>query len=401
MNTTAFARCLRISFALALVMFAIGASAQSETVIHTFSGGTDGSYPEGSLVSDSKGNLYGTTAAGGLSGAGTVFELSPAANGTWSEQILHNFAYGGDGNQPFGGVVFDSKGNLYGTTAFGGTEEGTVFQLVPNANGTWTENILYNFTSAGDGGDPYAGVVLDRAGNIYGITAEGGAFGFGTIFELIAGSDGTWTEKVLHSFTGGNDGVAPSYGTLILDGSGNIYGVTNGGGVHDYGVVFELTPGSNGSWTEKVLYAFSGGAEGSGPSGGVVFDRAGNLYGVSAYSAFELTPSSEGSWKEKSLHNFTGGSDGAYPEVQLIFDKSGNLYGTTNTGGLHRGTVFELSPGSNGLWTEKVLHRFAPNGVDGSNPFTGALMQDGKGNLYGTAPGGGASKVGVVFEVTP
>jgi uncharacterized repeat protein (TIGR03803 family) len=401
MNTTALAQCLRTSLAATLIMFAIGASAQSETIIHTFTGGTDGSIPEGGLVSDSKDNLYGTTSGGGLSGGGTVFELSPSSDGTWSEQVLHNFAYGGDGGFPFGGVVFDSKGNLYGTTAFGGTSEGTVFQLVPGANGTWTENILYNFTGASDGGNPYSGVVLDRAGNVYGVTAGGGAFEFGTVFELIAGSNGTWTEKVLHSFTGGNDGAAPSYGTLILDGAGNIYGVTGQGGFHDYGVAYELAPGAGGSWTEKVLHAFTGGAGGSGPAGGLILDGSGSLYGVSAYSAFQLTPGSDGSWAEKSLYDFVGGSDGAYPEAQLIFDKNGNLYGTTNTGGLHRGTVFKLSSTSNGLWKEKVLHRFAPDGTDGADPFSGALVQDSTGNLYGTTPGGGTSSAGVVFEVKP
>jgi len=402
MNKTAFAQGFRICLPVTLVMmFVIGASAQSETIIHTFTGGADGSIPEGGLVSDSKGNLYGTTTGGGLSGGGTVFELSPASDGTWSEQVLHNFGYGGDGGFPFGGVVFDSKGDIYGTTVYGGAGEGTVFQLVPGGNGTWTENILYNFTGASDGGSPYAGVVLDRAGNIYGTTAGGGAFEFGTVFELIAGSDGAWNEKVLHSFTGGDDGAAPYYGTLILDGAGNIDGVTGQGGFHDYGVVYELTPGANGSWTEKVLHAFTGGAGGSGPAGGLTLDASGSLYGASAYSAFQLTPGSDGSWTEKSLYDFVGGSDGAYPEAQLIFDKNGNLYGTTNTGGLHRGTVFKLSSTSNGLRQEKVLHRFAPDGIDGVDPFSGALVQDSSGNLYGTTPGGGTSNAGVVFEVKP
>jgi uncharacterized repeat protein (TIGR03803 family) len=272
--------------------------------------------------------------------------------------------------------------------------------LSPGSNGTWAETILYAFGGGSEGADPFWGVALDSSGNMYGTTQDTGSSSFGNVYELVPASSGTWAENVLHSFTGGNDGATP-WTTVTLDGAGSVYGVTGGGGAHDYGVVFKLTPGSNGIWTEKVLFAFSGGGPGSAPYGGLVLDGAGNLYGVSNYSVFELTPGSNGAWTQKLLYSFSGGSDGAYPLAPLIFDKSGNLYGTTNTGGHHLGTVFELSLGSNGVWTEKVLHRFSPSGGDGVNPNAARLVLDIKGNLYGTTQLGGASNRGVVFEVTP
>jgi uncharacterized repeat protein (TIGR03803 family) len=181
---------------------------------------------------------------------------------------------------------------------------------------------------------------------------------------------------------------------------GNVYGVASGG-PHDYGIVFKLTQGRNGNWTEKVLYAFPGSSGGAFPEGGLVLDSVGNLYGASAFAVFELSPESNGVWSEKMLHTFVGGADGASPLATLILDKAGNLYGTTSTGGHHRGTVFELIGASNGVWTEKVLHRFASDGADGINPNFASLTRDAKGNLYGTTPLGGSSNAGVVFEVTP
>jgi uncharacterized repeat protein (TIGR03803 family) len=385
-------------------ILAMGASAQTETILYTFTG-TDEGLPQAGLTFDSKGNLYGTTEASGANYGGAVFELSPGSNGVWNEQILYSFAYGvGDGFGPYGNVVFDSKGNLYGTTAFGGTAgagQGTVFQLVPGSNGVWTENILHNFIGGNDGTTPFSGVIIDAEGNLYGETNGGGEFGWGIVFQLVPGSNGTWTENILHSFANENDG-SPVFGSsLVLDGAGNVYGVASGG-PDDYGVVFELVHNPNGIWTDKALYAFTGGSDGSGPIGGLVFDGAGNLYGASPYSVFELTPGSNGTWTEKALYTFKGGTDGAIPEAALIYDSSnGNLYGTTNTGGLHRGTVFGLSPRSDGAWTEKILHRFSPSGADGILPGRGSLVVDAKGNLYGMTPGGGASGEGVVFEVTP
>jgi uncharacterized repeat protein (TIGR03803 family) len=165
--------------------------------------------------------------------------------------------------------------------------------------------------------------------------------------------------------------------------------------------VFELVRGSNGSWTEKVLHSFAGGADGTGPEGGLAFDAAGNLYGASVFTVFQLVPTSTGEWTENILHTFTGGNDGSGPDSVLTFDKSGNLYGTTNAGGMHRGTVFELSPHANGTWSEKILHKFSATGGDGISPFFGGVTINSQGNLYGTTGGGGSSNEGVVYEIVP
>ncbi|MGA8429982.1 MAG: choice-of-anchor tandem repeat GloVer-containing protein [Candidatus Sulfotelmatobacter sp.] len=395
----------RIGITLATVAFLLivarGVQAQAEKVIYSFAGGSDGGSPNG-VVIDAKGNLYGTAAAGG-SGSGTLFELAPNGNGTWTETVLHTFSSDGiDGVRPDSGLVFDSSGNLYGTTSAGGQYGlGTIYELSPGSNGTSTEQILYSFGGNTDA-VPLGGgaLAIDGSGNLYGSSDPGGAYGFGTVFELIRGSNGTWKEAILHSFSGDNDGSQPESDTLILDHAGNVYGMANGGGPHDYGLIFELSPESNGTWTEKTVHAFAGSSDGGGPIGGVIFNASGDLFGA-AYSAFELTPGSNGIWTKKALYTFTGGSDGAYPSAPLVFDKAGNLYGTTDYGGNHHGTVFELSPNSNGTWTERVLHRFSTTAGDGYYPQIAPLVMDAKGNLYGTTGFGGASGAGVVYEVKP
>jgi uncharacterized repeat protein (TIGR03803 family) len=389
-----------------VVTLAAGALAQTETILHTFTGGSDGGYPSGTLISDSSGNLYGTTGSGGsgaiCSGCGTVFELVRGSNGTWTQNVLYSFgSLSGfvDGVFPEGRLAFDSKGNLYGTTNGGGSGfDGTVFELSPQSNGAWTETVLYNFTGGSAGGSPFNGVVFDSHGNLYGAVG-GGANGFGLIFELVLGTNGTWTEKVLHNFTDNIGGVFP-YGPLVFDQAGNLYGASPEGGTLDYGLVFELTPVANGKWTEKVLHVFPGGSAGSFPEG-LALDAAGNLYGVASYIAYELSPTSGGVWKFKTLHTFVGGVDGASPQSALAFDRAGNLYGTTTNGGVHRGTVYELIPGANGAWSERILHLFAGDGVDGVFPGTAAVAIDSTGNLFGTTGSGGASKAGVVYEIVP
>jgi uncharacterized repeat protein (TIGR03803 family) len=228
--------------------------------------------------------------------------------------------------------------------------------------------VIYSFAGGTDARAPLSETLtLDASGNLYSATENGGTYGDGAVFKLSPNSDGSWSEAVLYSFSDGNDGGYPNDEQLAVDAAGHVYGLAILDGAHDYGVVFELVPGSNGSWTEKVLHAFAGGADGT-PLGGMTLDASGNLYGASSYTIFELLPGTGGTWTEKELHRFTGGSDGAYPESKPIFDKAGNLYGTTNTGGAHRGTVFELSPGSNGTWTEKILHKFSATGEDGVFP---------------------------------
>jgi hypothetical protein len=403
-----YARTLSKAFVLAtLVMtLTVGALAQTETILHAFTAGSDGGDPNGALISDSNGNLYGTTSAGGsgtfCSSCGTVFELVKGSNGTFTQNVLYSFGSlnsFADGVAPQGRLTFDSKGNLYGTANGGGNGfNGTVFELSPQQNGTWTETVLYNFTGGSAGGNPFNGVVLDSHGNLYG-AASGGNYGFGVIFELVAGANGTWTEKILHQFTGDIGGVFP-YGPLVFDQAGNLYGASPEGGAFDYGLVFELTPSANGKWTEKIVHAFPGGSAGSFPLG-LALDAAGNLYGVASYVAYELSPTSGGAWKFKILHTFVGGVDGASAQSALAFDRAGDLYGTTSNGGVHRGTVYELIPGSNGTWSERILHLFAGDGVDGVFPGTAAVALDSTGNVFGVTSGGGASKAGVLYEIVP
>jgi uncharacterized repeat protein (TIGR03803 family) len=414
----------------ALAIFAVTLLATStwaatnwrEKVLLNFNG-TDGDKPIASLIFDAAGNLYGTTNEGGTHGYGTVFELTPIVGGGWTETVLYNFCSQTnctDGEFPPASLIFDAAGNLYGTTNEGGTHGGgTVFELTPIVGGGWTETVLYNFcsqTNCTDGEFPLAGLIFDAAGDLYGTTWEGGAYGVGTVFELTPTAGGGWTEQVLHSFNGG-DGSYPYLGGLIFDAAGNLYGTTLWGGAYpSVGTVFELTPTAGGGWTEQVLHSFNG-ADGFNPEDSLVFDAAGNLYGTTyegggyGYgTVFELTPTAGGGWTEQVLHSFdNNGTDGFYPEASLIFDAAGNLYGTTQAGGTSTcdggcGTVFELRPTVGGGWTEQVLHSFGSGG-DGAFPLAG-LIFDRVGNLYGTTGGGGAnqcagSSCGTVFELTP
>lgn len=395
------AMMLGVFTAAVIAMSTLAATAQTEKILYSFTGSSDGGSPEGGVVVDAKGNLYGTAFSGGANGGGAVFELSPSGGGVWTEKAIYSFSFGSsEGALPASGLVFDTQGNLYGMTIAGGSGYGTVFELSPSG-ASWTEKTLYTFAGGTDGSVAFAtGLAMDRAGDLYGVTDIGGTYGFGTVFELVAGSNGTWTKKTLHSFSGGNDGASPYGERPVLDSSGDVFGQVQSGGPHDFGLIFEMVPGSNGSWSEKIVHAFAGASDGSS-SYGLTFDAAGNLFGNSTYSTIEVTPGSNGVWTEKILHTFIGGSDGAYPNTALTFDKSGILYGATNSGGNHRGTVFSLTPASNGTWTEKILHRFAPGGGDGIYPFYGALALDAQGNLYGTTSEGGSSNQGVVYEITP
>ena len=212
--------------------------------------GTDGIVPDGGVIFDGAGNLYGTTFSGGTHSEGTVYELTPAGGGGWTEKVLHSFDQNGtDGAFPAAALIFDTAGNLYGTTAGGGTySKGTVFELTPVGGGTWTEKVLYSFGNGTDGFSPYSGLVFDAAGNLYGTAYYGGTYSRGTVFELSPGAGGTWTEKVLHSFGNGTDASQPFSG-LTFDTAGNLYGTTEVGGAHTAGTVYELTPAGGGTWT--------------------------------------------------------------------------------------------------------------------------------------------------------
>jgi uncharacterized repeat protein (TIGR03803 family) len=308
------------------------------------------------------GRLYGTTPLGGLGNEGVVFSLTPPpttcakAFDCWTETVLYDFCQGGtpcvDGGEPLSEVVFDRAGNLYGTTFIGGSSGlGAVYKLTPSG-GAWTETVIYSFQDNGDGYQPYAGLIFDRAGNLYGATQEGSVDGDrqqggccnGTVFQLKAAGP-PWTERTLHTFGGGSDGSAP-IASLIFDGSGDLFGTTIAGGAGNGGTAFELSP-SGDNWNYNQIYAFTGTG---GPAGSLVIDGLGNLYGTTTAdgadgfgSAFRLT-SFGGVWTYIPLHDFTGGSDGSNPFSNLVFDASGSLYGTTIGGGTNTwGVVFKIA----------------------------------------------------------
>jgi len=399
--------------AIAIFMLTPGAWAQGQyKTLHKFKGREDGNGPLADLVFDAAGNLYGTTNGGGAHKAGTVFELSPAATGGWTETVLYSFTGGADGANPQAGLIFDQSGNLYGTTNFGGSANcnlgcGAVFELTPKSSG-WTESVLYSFTGGADGGGPVASLIFDGSGNLYSTTWNGGSSncsnGCGVVFELTPGSNG-WTESVLYSFTNGSDGANSDAG-LIFDKSSNLYGVTWYAGAYGWGTVFKLAPNSDGSWTESVLHQFKGDKDGAHPRARLIFDSVGNLYGTAANEyapgfgiVSKLVPNSDGTWTKYTLHQFTGGKDGANPRADLTFDSAGNLYGVAYDGGTYGfGTIFKLKPTSAGGWTFSVLHAFKD--APGAYPW-GGLVVAGSGNIYGTTYGDGSKTFGSVFEITP
>ncbi|HEX8814327.1 MAG TPA: choice-of-anchor tandem repeat GloVer-containing protein [Terriglobales bacterium] len=375
-----------------------------ETILYSFTG-DDGSLPYPALILDGNGNLYGTTIYGGSEGAGTVFELSPS-KGKWTEKVLLSFDGGSGGANPDGPVVFDGKGNLYGTTFQGGAGgAGVVFELSPTKNG-WTETVLHSF-SGPDGADSEAAVVFDAKGNLYGTTTYGGTYGDGAVFELTP-SNGKWTEKVLHSFNpSGTDALFPE-AAVIVTSKGTLYGTTYGGGSNGAGAVFELSPGSGGSWTEKVLHSFNlNGTDGIQPEAPLVMDAKGNLYGTTpaggnddAGTIFRLTGNGKGAWNEKILYSaHPSGGSGLF--APLTFDASGDLYTSTVGGGAYTyGAVLELKPANGGAWTETLLHSFDPATGDGLQSTSGVVF-DQNGNMYGTTEDGGTTGSGVVFEISP
>ncbi len=404
-----------------------GASAsQYKTKIFNFNS-TDGALPKSELIADASGNLYGTASGGGGItncetgfGCGVVYELSPTAQG-WKETILYTFcalSKCADGATPLGPLVFDSAGNLYGTT-YGQIDltGSVVFELTPTAKG-WQETVLHTFCSfsnCDDGVISRAGLVMDAAGDLYGTTYSGGTHGRGVVFELSPGTSG-WTETVLHNFAAGQDGANPTAG-VIFDGSGNLFGMAPNNGAKGKGVVFELAPGANG-WTESIIYTFTGGTDGGVPTGGLTFDGTGNLYGTAGVGGnlsckltglsgcgvvFELTADAGGSWTQAVLHSFSG-ADGVSPDAAVIFDSAGVLYGTTGEGGRNLcpnepgcGVVFSLTPNTDGTWSESVLHTFSGK-RDQSLPQAPVLL-DANGNIYGTAGGDPQYGNGAVFEL--
>lgn len=391
------------------------AFAQEEAVLLSFESGTDsGNLPRAGLVFGSAGNLYGTTSEGGSGGGGTVFELSRRAGGGWNETVLYSFSpkpeYTFD---QVSGVVFDKAGNLYGTTSLGGIKNhGRVFELIRQADGSWAEKVVHDFDNNGtDGYTPLGGVILDSSGNLYGTTAYGGTGGCastacGIVYELTPKPNGVWAEKILYNFTPGAGGTNPYFG-LTFDTAGNLYGTTEYGGVDGSGVAYELMPAGGGAWSESVIHSFGSGPDTGFPQSLTFYN--GNIYGETANggsgdgNVFELSPAVDGGWNETILANFPYGNGDGAPELptgNVVFDASGNIYGASQGGSGLSGTVFELTPGQDGTWDETILYNFNDLGTAGADPI-GGLIMDSRGNLYGTTQYGGAYDAGTVFEVKP
>ena len=369
------------------------AHSQTESVLYSFANSPDGANPRYvTPVLDAAGNLYGTTNYGGAYGLGTAWELTPSGK----ETVLHSFNVDGtDGAYPEAGLVW-YRGSFYGTTAEGGTDniDGTVFELKHTTKG-WTEKILHSFGAIGDGSQPYCALTVDsKTGNLYGTTNVGGAYSYGTVFELTQSG----TETVLWNFGNGKDGANPVAG-VIRDAKGNLYGTTEYGGDFGYGTVFELTP----SGTEKVLHSFDlNGTDGAYPLARLVMYR-GNLYGTTvdggAYgdgTVFEVTLSG----KETILHSFANNDIDGYNPYAGLTVYNGNFYGTTSSGGgtgSSTGIVFEVTPTGT---TYGIRHVFSGS-PDGAEPLGGVAF-DKLGNLYGTTFSGGvANGYGTVFKITP
>jgi len=368
------------------VVTAPPAQAQTFTVLYTFTGSSDGKNPFGGVVQDAIGNLYGTTEFGGSSGSGVVFELDNSG----TETVLYSFTGGSDGAYPFSTLLRDATGNLYGTALKGGTfSDGVVFKVDSGGK----ETVLYNFKGGmTDGCYPSGGLIQDSSGSLYGTTSACGSYGYGTVFKVSRKGK----ETVLHSFAGGaTDGADPQYTSLLVDKRGSLYGVTVYGGSSGQGVVYRLA--KSGKLT--VLHSFLGGStDGCNPYGAVAMDTAGRLYGTTEFCG---SSSSGTVWKvskkgtEIILHSFAGSpSDGANPLAGVVLDPKGDLYGVTALGGASGdGTVYRLSKTGTHL-----LHSFSL--TNGAVPI-GGLLRDTKGGLYGTAYAGGSDLFGTVWRLTP
>lgn len=447
------ARPLRLALSgmsLALLANAPGASAATEQTLYAFrSGGAAGCYPAGTLLRDETGALYGATLLCGGYNGGTVFRLNPPSPGEtrWTISLLHTFTGGNDGNWPEANLAMDASGALYGTALLGGQDlEGVVYKLTPPLPGgtKWTESVLHAFhhnfaTGDRDGDGPGAGLLMDGSGALYGTTLVGGnpstsGVGFGTVFKLTPPAPGqtTWTETVLYRFAGGSDGEDPA-STLVADGTGALYGTTLYGGrgtctddleiIVGCGTIFKLIPPAPGykAWKKTTLHRFTGGTDGGSPRGALLLDASGALYGATLQGGkgkctggipatvigcgmvFKLTPPQPGQtvWKETVLHSFQG-PDGAFPLGGVTKDTAGNLYGTASGGGQYGdGLAFKLTPPLPGgtRWRQTVFHQFNIS-TSGDGP-TGELVADAGGNFFGVASSGGADLVGTVFKIAP
>jgi uncharacterized repeat protein (TIGR03803 family) len=392
----------------ACALATISAQAATTMVIYSFGGGADGEYADTDLVMDAAGNLYGTTVQGGAHASGTVWQLHPNGDGSWSHSVLYSFTGGVDGSEPYKGVTLDAQGDLYGTAVTGGGGGceggcGVAYKLTNNG-GSWTQSVIHTFTGGADGAGPGAGLTLDDKGNVYGMAPTGGANGAGTIFRIHPVKGGKWNFAVIHAFTG-TDGIGGSAGRLVFRGK-HLYGAATAGGANGDGDVYRLTRTKTGEWSFETLYSFLGTPDAGFPYGGLTFDALGNLYGTTYYdgandlgAVYELSPA-RGTWKERVLYSFAGGADGAGSIANTNFDAAGNLYGTTSEGGADNdGTIFRLVPGAHHKWSESVVHSFA-GAPDGEYAYNG-MVSDGAGNFYGATVHGGDGDDGAIYEFTP
>jgi uncharacterized repeat protein (TIGR03803 family) len=368
------------------VVFKIDTSGK-ETVLYTFTGGNDGAEPNG-VIRDWEGNLYGTTTSGGASGAGTVFKIDTSGHAT----TLYTFTGGNDGGSSDAGLSRDHEGNLFGTTNSGGTAGlGVVFKVDRSGH----ETVLHSFVRGPEGNQPYlAGVILDRDCNLYGTTSFNGAGGNGAVYKL----DVSGTATVVYAFPGTHDGEYTYNAGVTLGSDGHLYGTTDYGGGHGAGIIYQLDRDGD----ERVLHTFDFfSVTGYGqPTAGVTRDEAGNFYGTTFIGqadegfGFGVVYKVDASGRAAVLHNFTGAADGGNPYGGVILDSKGNVYGTASGGGASgNGVVFEIDTSGH----EDVLYSFS-GGADGGGPL-GSLLRDPQGNLYGTTNGGGISGAGVVFKI--
>jgi uncharacterized repeat protein (TIGR03803 family) len=449
-----------LSVASILIGLCATSLAQTETVLYSFTGSSDGSVPNAGLVADSAGNYYGTAFSGGsfvgagcaFDGCGVVYRLSPNGSGGWTQTVLYTFTGGTDGGDPGGTLAIDSHGNLYGTTIFGGvngatcTSEppgcGVVFELSPSSSVPWTETVLYSFLGGNDGFVSESPITLDSAGNLYGTTSLGGpvkacnnGYGCGEVFKLTPNGTGGWTYSVVHFFTNGKDGGRPQSG-VVVDSAGDIFTTTEQGGgstacgSSGCGTLVEFVPHGS-AYTIRLLYAFPGGRGGSSPVGGLMLDSSGNVYGTAEGGGdllgpckssggcglvFKETRGSAGGFRASVLYTFTGHADGSIPISALIMDPTGNLYGTTfgsPTGvgdcGFPCGEIYKLAPNGVGAWTQSVYYAFLGGSTGGIlNPGNGLIM-DASGNIFGTTSGDGVTNgnddcgngCGIAYEIAP
>ena len=396
-------RILVVCAAIALLGTAAWA-ANTTKLIYSFAGDADGEYTDTELVMDSAGNLYGTSVQGGTYASGTVFQVTPEGVHT----VLYNFTGGADGGEPYKGVTLDAQGNLYGTAVTGGGGSceggcGVVFKLT-NSGGVWTQSVIHAFTGA-DGSGPGSPVSIDKHGNVFGTTPTGGKYSMGVIY-VLQPMGSSWKFRVVHAFTGGTDGAGGSASRLLIDGLGNLYGVCTVGGVNGLGTVYEVSL-VNGQVKFSTLYAFKLPPDGALPYSGLIFDRLGNLYGTTYYAGangmgtvYKLTRGN-GTWTESVLYSFQGGTDGANPISSLVADVSGRLYGTTSADGASCGcgTIFKMTRGSSGNWTERPVYRF-PGTPNAGTAYNG-LVGDGAGHFYGATVNGGTADDGTIYEFIP